>query len=506
MGMTESEFKDILARYAASECSVSEVACLREFVISHPEYLSMYFSALRKKSMAMLGINTTSDPFLATVTKVGNVAAPQRSTARFFIKEFFSEKKSPEFVPNSSQESIGGVNELKTLSNMKTVNINKETLENIAANARKMMENANSEKSTFENMVVAMMAENPSLSVDDAVNACRGLLEGVTEFDKIYDELQQGDKEGEALTDDVYNRCIDILDQRNLSLEEQAAILINFIALTKYADAANLRGAIEAKDMKEFAEIFAEETKVSGNVTPEIIDILKAQLKESISSSSIILTGEDQLRQLIDGNENGASLAQILADKQLNMAEYKSYCALAAYIEACKGNIEGCDATVDASILGASVAAGIEREEIMEGVKTGTISVSKALKALKYIAGALLMALFIWVAYKLVLLTMSLSILASVALLGQGWLALISGLLIGGYASYKGTEWFGGKVCKPIMEGLGKGYDTVIKTLLSSSITDKIKAGFKVFINSIKRMWGMLIGYSNGTVINSVTI
>lgn len=505
MGMTESEFKDVLARYAASKCTMSEVLRLREYVSSHPEYLSMYFSALRKKSMATLGINTASDPFHRTVAMVGNVGAPDRVRARSFIKEFFSEKKSHRFVPNSSEESIGGVNELKTTNQMNTVNIKKETLETIAANARKMMESANTEKSTFDNMVVAMMAENPTMSVDDAVNACRGLLEGVTGFDKTYAELRESGKEGDALTEDVYSRCLDILDQRDLSLNEQAAILINFIALTKYTDAENLRGAIEGKDMKEFSEILAEETKITGEVTPEMIEALKAQLKESISTSSIALTGEEQLRQLVEGNENGASLAEGLAEKHRSLAEYKSYCAVAAYIEACKGNIEGCDATVDPNVLGASVAAGIEREEIMDGVKTGTVSVPQAVKALKYIAGALLTALFIWIAYKLALVTMSLSILASVFLLGQGWLALIAGLIIGGYASYKGTMWFGGKVVKSILEGLGKGYDTVVETLLSGSIKDKIKGGFNAFIASIKQMWGMLTGRNSETSVNTVT-
>lgn len=505
MGMTESEFKACLVRYTVSKSSSSEILRLREHVSRHPEYLPMYFSALRKKSMATLGINTASDPFQTTVATLGKVSASSRAIAISFVKDFYNENNSHQFVPISSEERIGGVNEHKTAKNMNTLNINKETLETIAANALKMMENANSEKSTFDNMVVAMMAENPTMSVDDAVNACRGLIEGVTGFDKIYAELSEGDKEEEALTEDVYNRCLAILDQRELSLNEQAGILINFIALTKYTDAANLRGAIEGKDVKEFGDILAEETKITGEVTPEMIESLKAQLKEAISTSSIVLTGEEQLRQLVEGGENGATLAESLAGKQRNLAEYKSYCAVAAYIEACKGNIEGCNAGIDTEVLGASVAAGIEREEVMEGVKTGTVSVPRALKILKYIAGALLMALLIWVAYKLMLVTMSLSILGSVYLLGQGWLALIAGLVIGGYACYKEGKWFGDKVCKPITDGLGHAYDTVVETILSGSVKEKIKAGFKGFIASIKQMWGMLTGRNNAAAVNMVT-
>lgn len=506
MGMTEAEFIDGIARYAMSECSAGEEWRLREHVIAHPEYLSVYFSALRRRAMLSLGINTASDPFHSTAAVLGNVAAPAGVTAKIFVRKFFSDKNFRKLVPNRAGESTGDVNRTKTTNDMNTVNITKETLETISARARKMMENADTEKSTFDNMVLAMVAEEPAMSVDDAVSVCRGLLEGVTGFDKIYAVLNESKLEGDALTDDVYNRCMAILDSRQLSPAEQAAILTNFIALAKYADAASLCGVLEGDDVKEFSELLAEETRITGEVTPEHIDALKAQFKEAIANSSIVLTGETELRRLVDGNENGASVAEGLAARQRTMAEYKSYCAVAAYIEARKGNIEGCDANVDATLLGTSVAAGIEREEIMEGVKTGTVSVPLAVKLLKYIAGALLTAMFIWVAYKLVLITMGLSVVGSVALLGEGWAAIAAGVLIGGYASYKAIGWFTDKVCKPITEGLDKAYDTVVSTILSDRLKGLVADTLGFFVSFLKETWKVFTGRSTDASTTTTTV
>lgn len=489
MTKSDSHLIEKLKAYANKECSVKEAEEIREYLVNNPQRIIEVIYYMRKKAMTELDIDSGQDPFKAVVAEALEQAEGKIANVRlnYGIKSLFSEKNYPTFVPES--ESVRNVSEskLNQQQDMKTVDFTTQEFKAVNDAAAGMMENINPEKSTLGNMIGQLLVQAPSMSVEEATAICRKLVEGVTNFNEILEVLKTNDASEEAMVEDIYERCIASIADK--TAQEQAATLINFITFAQYVNAANLGVTLEGENVISFEQLLAENKSVEGEITPELLEQLKAQFKESIAASMIVLTKEEELRALISAAGESESLTEELAKKQVSDIDFKSYAALAAYIACLKGEVEGCDENVEPEVLGASVAAGVEREKVMEDAKVGRIKWSKVAQYLKWIGGALLYGLFTWVAFKLTMLMFSTTAIISNLLLGSSFAALAAGMILGGFVAYKGTSWFVHSVISPIVGGAGEVYDRVINTLRSGAIINRVKKAYQTFINFIKRSW-----------------
>ena len=484
----------MLSAYIKNECTKAESIQIKEYLVSHPEQIIGLIIEMRSAMMSELNLDTNADPFKQLIRDVIKLTHNDSRIASYrlqsAIESLMDEKKFGENVPELQDDRIVSENKENSSNCMKTIEFNSSEFKAVNASASRMMENINPEKSTLGNMVAQLLIQMPEMTPDDATNVCRQLVEGVTNFNRALDDLKTKETSPEETNESVYTQCVDMLAGK--TEKEQAAILINFISFVKYIDAANIGGAVLGEETKTMEQLLSENKSVEGEITPEILDGLKQQLKETIASSTIVLTQEAELRELISCANGDSTLTEELAKKHMDAVDFKSYAALAAYIACLKGEIEGCDSNVQPEILGASVAAGVERERVMEEAKKGIISWENAVKYLKWIGGALLVGLFAWVTFKLAMLLFSGTALLTIAILGTSFAGVAAGLILGGFVGYKGSSWFVDGVVKPIINGAGDVYDQIINTLKSGVILETVKKTYASMVNFFKKIWGAI--------------
>ena len=351
-----------LKAYANRECSAKEAEEIRAYLVSNPQRIIEVIYYMRKNAMTELDIDQQSDPFKSVVAEALEQAEGKIANIRLHngIRSLLSEKSEKNystFVPKP--ESVRNVSErkFKHPQDMNTIDFTAQEFKAINEVAANMMENINPEKSTLGNMIAQLLTAVPSMSVEEATDVCRKLVKGVTNFNEVLEVLKTNDASEEAMVQNIYDRCIDAMADK--TAEEQAAILINFLTFVQYVNATNLGMTLEGENANTFEQILTENKSVEGEITPEILDQLKAQLKDSIANSTIVLTKEEELRQLISAASESESLTEELAKKQLSDMDFKSYAALVAYIACLKGEVKGADENIQPEILGASVEAGI---------------------------------------------------------------------------------------------------------------------------------------------------
>ena len=351
-----------------------------------------------------------------------------------------------------------------------------QELKNITTMTRQFIEKNDSSKSIKENMVAYLTEAVPGMTTTMCEETVDSLVKGITSFTDAYREFCDNDEMP------LYDRCMDIIKDR--PAQEQAACIINFIAMLKTMDASVLTevlGDTQADLMSKFEEFCG--SGVSEDISEEQIEELRNQLRDAISNNAVCLAGEEQMKDLLAALSADRDMVKTLIEKQVNEFDYKCYAALAAYISYKQGTLASFPEDVNPEVLGASIAAGIERAKVIAGVKSGIISWDQAFKLLKYIGGALLLALFIWVNYNLVMLGFGIATVFFTALLQSAVLGIISGFVIGGYSMYKVITWFYDKVEEPILDGLGDVYDRVIAFFRSQT---------PVLVEKIVSFWAYL--------------
>lgn len=483
-----------LQRYAAGKCTKEEAAEISSFLARNPHMIISFLAQLRRNDLNRLGFSdTTKDG-----TPVYNIIcdpAPGSMTNALLIKirEMLSDVKNSETsVPSDETEHREGESKQKNTLNMETINFTTDQLNSISANAANIVENINSELSTLSNMTEKLLANEPSLTPEGAAAVCRSLIEGVTNFDKAYKELCKAEPSDAEYDEMLYNMCIENVE--SLTPEQQAAALLNFIALVKTLDASNIGRAMNQGDATSFNDFLNQGATIEGTVDQATLDELKELLRETLAHNTICLTGLEDERQFIAAAlASDATLAQTLSEKKISEADYKAYAALAAYIALHKGELEseGADATPEA--LGAAVAAGIEREKVTTDAAKGRISWEKACKYLKYIGGALLYAFLGWIALNLGMYIMAGTVLLTVGAIGTSVFTILSGLVLGTYLAVKGATWFMDNVTKPAAEAAEKAYDTIVNFFKNNNIVENAAKAYHDFVAWLKARWSTLI-------------
>ena len=359
---------------------------------------------------------------------------------------------------------------------MNTLQISEQELKSLVEKANQFVGNADGGKSVKDNLSAMLAQKMPGMASDTCEQVVEGLVKGVVTFTDTYHEFCQNDGM------DLYGRCMDLI--KNEPAEMQAACILNFVAVLKTMDASVLNEALgnAGTDLVSKFDEFRGAT-VSEDISGEQIEQLCAQLKDALANNSVCLAGEEQVKELLSALNHDEGLAKSLVNKKASELDSKCYVALAAYVSCKYGELESVPEDVEPEILGASVAAGVERAKVMEDVKARRISWDQAFKLLKFVGGALLYALFIWIkACIAVLGVIAASFFCSV-LMQSCAIGIMAGLVIGGYAAYKAMQWFDKYVEEPVLEGLGEVYDRA---------TGFFCANIPILVDKIVAFWAYL--------------
>jgi len=373
-----------------------------------------------------------------------------------------------------------------------TFQFTEKELQMLTEKANLFIQNADTTQSVKENLTAILRQEMPGMTAEMTDETVDSLLKGITTFTDAYREFCQNDEMN------LYDRCIDRI--KNLTPQEQAACIMNFVAMLKTMDAAVLNQVLgdAGTDLLQKFEEFRG-APVAEDITEEQLEQLREQLRDAIENNAVCLAGEEQMKNLLDSLTTDTELVRTLVGKQLSEFDFKCYVALAAYVACKQGLLETVPEDIDPEILGASVAAGVERARVMADAQAGLISWDRALKLLKYIGGALLFAFFIWIDFHLSVLAVGATALFFTLLLDSSVLGIIAGLVIGGFATYKAIEWFYHTLEEPIINGLGEAYDRVIDFFCTKTpeLIEKMVSFWAFLKDEASKLFGKMFSHEN---------
>lgn len=357
-------------------------------------------------------------------------------------------------------------------------NFTDEEMEAITSYTAKTVKNIDSSKSVKKNVVETLKGNIPGITDEIASTLAAQLIKGVTDFSSNYTELCKQENPSQF----IYDRCMEHIKYR--TLHEQAVCILNFIAVLKTLDATVLGDMLADANsdiLTKFDEFKSGNPQVADDITEEDITQLKQQLHDSLDNNSVCMAGDKQIEEIVDTLDPDPELSKALLDKKIKDIDYKVYAALAAYITYKNGAIPSLPKDVDPELLGASVAAGVERGKVIDEAKRGLISWNTAYKLIKFIGGALLLFLFVWVDYHIFVAGVAATIGLLSGMMGVTTLSLIAGLVIGTFAMYKVLTWFFEKVECPIMQSVGDAYEKVIDYFSKPELIKHVKESFKSF-------------------------
>jgi len=358
-------------------------------------------------------------------------------------------------------------------------NFTAEEMNIITSLTQELVQNTDATKSTKDNLVAMLQERVPSCTEGTAANIVAELLKGATDFTDRFEELCKG----QDTENNLYERCLEMIKDR--TPQEQAACILNFVALLKTLDTTVLGSLLEdanADVLARFETFKSLNPQVAEDISDEQLAELRECLRDAIDNSSICIAGDEQMKELLHTLDTDLELAKTLVEKGLQDLDYKAYAALAAYIAYRKGQLPSMPDELNAELLGASVAAGVERSKIITGAQKGWISWDKAFSLLKLLGGALLMVLFAWVGAHIFLFGVGLTCALIASLVGSATIGIVAGILIGGYSMYKALDWLYEEVAEPIMKGLGEAYDKVIDFFSQNDFICRVR-------ESLQRFW-----------------
>ncbi len=357
-------------------------------------------------------------------------------------------------------------------------NFTAEEMNIITSLTQELVQNTDATKSTKDNLVAMLQERVPSCTEGTAANIVVELLKGATDFTDRFEELCKG----QDTENNLYERCLEMIKDR--TPQEQAACILNFVALLKTLDTTVLGSLLEdanADVLARFETFKSLNPQVAEDISDEQLAELRECLRDAIGNSSICIAGDEQMKELLHTLDTDPELAKTLVEKGLHDLDYKAYAALAAYIAYRKGQLPSMPDELNAELLGASVAAGVERSKIITGAQKGWISWDKAFSLLKLLGGALLMVLFAWVGAHIFLFGVGLTCALIASLVGSATIGIVAGILIGGYSMYKALDWLYEEVAEPIMKGLGEAYDKVIDFFSQNDFIRRVRESLQCF-------------------------
>lgn len=359
------------------------------------------------------------------------------------------------------------------------IQIGKEEMTIVTGIANDILKSLDSTKSVRENMLDSYMARLAGSTLEDAQLDVEKLTKGVVTFTKTYEKFRE---DGEISLKDELNAALE-----GKTLDEKYICLLNMIAVLKSLDngvITEMLGNANVDLAEKLEEIKNETVSVQGEVTDEKISELIAMVEDATKCSAVGAMGGENLSKLIKEMPAETDDAVKFVETELGDIDYKCYAALAAYVAYKEGKLTSIPEGVDAEIIATGVAAGIEREKVIEKASAGIISWEFAFKLIKFIGGAVLYALMAYVIFKVALLVLAGTTVLSMILFSGELIALAMGLIFGGYFAYKTTEWLADNGVV-LISSIGDGYDRVV-AYVKEKIYPAFVKNIESFITFIK--------------------
>jgi hypothetical protein len=335
-------------------------------------------------------------------------------------------------------------------------------------------ESENSAIPVREIMVDFFLKHFPSNSRTDAEIIVDKIIKGTSTFTQYYDELKNED---EVKLIEKFNEAM-----KDLSLEDKYNCMLNFLVALKAVDSKLIADYVTEEQLDHLEKFEGIKEQVysiaSEDVTQETFDELIELAKEAIENSAVGIAGNPDIIELIKELPVNEEAAQKFALKNWDDAEFKNYSALAAYVAYLNGEIPSIPAETDPEIIAIGVAAGIERDKIINQARTGIITWEKAFKVLKIISGILLTCLIAWIALQVFLGILTVSIGLGAAIFGNIVIAALVGSVLGGFIAYKAASYILDNGVD-LLSDIGDGYDKVteyIRETIFPKIVDSISA------------------------------
>ena len=200
-------------------------------------------------------------------------------------------------------------------------NFSAEEMKVITSLTQELVQNADSSKSTKDNLVAMLQTRVPSLTEGTAASVVADLLKGVTDFTDRFEELCKG----QDADNNLYERCMEVIKDR--TPQEQAACIVNFIALLKTLDTTVLGTLLADADADVLARFEAFKSlnpQIAEDISDEQLAELREQLRDAIDNSSLCIAGDEQMKALIGTLDADPALARTLAEKGFADLDYKA--------------------------------------------------------------------------------------------------------------------------------------------------------------------------------------
>lgn len=365
--------------------------------------------------------------------------------------------------------SVNRVNreQTKTKTDMNTLNFSAKTISQMAEIAKQFLTDANKEDGVKENLMTKLQQAFVDMNSEEADNIASALLCGVNNFNKNLNKLSDDN------VNTLYSACLSTIE--NLTTQEKAQTLINFIVLLKTLDGAV--AAIDNNDtsiLEKIKQMRKELSKdISDSITEDELSLLKEQLREAISASCASVAGDSRIINILKGAAFDDEIITAVVDESANLDELKYYTALATYISWKKKDIKEIPSDIPIELLAASVASGVEKMKIIGQAKKGLINWETALRWIKRIGSAMLLTLFVWVAINLMTYITTLGIVSATVLLDSIIIGTIAGTILGFVISCKILRWMFDEIPTAVIDNFTEGVEEVyiaLKPMIKTAI------------------------------------
>lgn len=339
-----------------------------------------------------------------------------------------------------------------------------------------IMENEKKELSTRENMISFWLQRFPNTPRADAEKGVDKIIYGVSTFNQNYQEAKEED-------DTWLIRKIDEATKA-LTNEQKYECMLNLLLALKAVDVDVLTERASLKEFnfeKRFEELKDSTMSVMiDKVSEEELQELLELIKGAISNSGISIAGNCEIAELIKELPENEEAVKAFAEKNWDDIDYKNYAAIATYISYLEGAMPSIPENTDPEIIAVGVAAGIERDKVIDEANSGKITWEAAWKALKIIGGIILYSLLLWFSFNMLTTFIYLGGEIFTSLISNSLIGFLTGTIIGGYLGFRVTNDFV-EVGSNAVDIVGEHYDKAVEL-----ITEGYDKTSNYFIETIK--------------------
>ena len=335
---------------------------------------------------------------------------------------------------------------------------------------------ANATVSLKENLVAYYLAANELYSREQIEETVTKLMKGV---DDLTSKFKEALENGWNPTEDIKGMTTDMTTQERYNFLVNAIAMVNTINTNALGGVADLKSDVASM----IEQLKSEKAEVSDGVCEE----LQTMLAEQLSSSSLMLAGEEQIKEMMNAARGTETQVVDFAATQYDDYRYKCEMALAAWIEYEKGNLPSISENTTPETLGVSIAAGVEEAHIIEQVASGNKTVEWAVKCLKILGGIALVCLLGYVVLLGGAFLMGLVLETGLLLLGTSGIAIFISMALAFLATW-GYADVAVKAVTKVMEWSGEAYDFVVQKM-KDNVFPAIKKWTLQFVSWVRSLF-----------------